>query len=277
MFASLRLGAVARLARTPVSMSLLGVRPLSTPAILRRTFLTSSRVNEPTTSKASETKGKATKTTTKKTSTKKPAAKKKAAPKKAKKVVAKKKPVRPKKVQPPKIDKALLKPPKRPNTPYLVWHVEQTQMLGKPKTLVESQERSRTIGSDWRNLSETDKDKYRQKYADDLREWTQRYAEWYNRLTPEQLKAVKMMHKKKKSLRLHKPAGQPTRPPSSFLAFYLEYRKQHPGLSTVEASKESAKAWKELPQATKEGYQQRFYAAKEQYVKDLENYKQSFA
>ncbi|KAL0064549.1 hypothetical protein AAF712_008494 [Marasmius tenuissimus] len=277
MFASLRLGAVARLARTPVSMSLLGVRPLSTPAIIRRTFLTSSRVNEPTTSKASETKDKATKTTTKKTSAKKTAARKKAAPKKAKKAVATNKPGRPKvKKAEPKLDKALLIPPKRPITPYLAWQVEQNQALGKAKSLAEVHERSRTFSSQWKDVSESDKDKYSQQYTGELREWTQRYAEWYNRLTPEQLKAVRAIYRKK-SVRLPKPAGQPTRPPAPFLSFYTEYKKQRPELTVVEASKQSAKAWNELPQATREGYQQRYYAAKEQYVKDLENYKQSFA
>ncbi|KAJ8082560.1 hypothetical protein PM082_008415 [Marasmius tenuissimus] len=221
MFASLRLGAVARLARTPVSMSLLGVRPLSTPAIIRRTFLTSSRVNEPTTSKASETKDKATKTTTKKTSAKKP----------------------------PRERKLLRRKPRR---------LSRRTNLGDLKS---------------RRLNPS---KYSQQYTGELREWTQRYAEWYNRLTPEQLKAVRAIYRKK-SVRLSKPAGQPTRPPAPFLSFYTEYKKQRPELTVVEASKQSAKAWNELPQATREGYQQRYYAAKEQYVKDLENYKQSFA
>ncbi|KAG7095185.1 hypothetical protein E1B28_005963 [Marasmius oreades] len=277
MFASLRLGLAARLIRSPLSFALLRVGPLGTPITLaRRTFLTSVHVNNLAGSKAAEKTGKKDKKLTKKPARQSAVAKK--TKKSTKRAVAKKKPVKskPKQEEGPKIDKKLLKPPKRPASAYVKWHAEHVRHNVKPKSLHELAAATREIAAIWHELPGDVKEGYQRRRKEEFSAWQKEYERWYNGLTREQLKAAEKLNKKKRTFSLHRPAEQPKRPPTSYIQFYMDFMRDHPGPLKFELSKEAAKAWKALPEPTRDEYKQRYARALEQHHKNLETYKRQF-
>ncbi|KAL0581458.1 hypothetical protein V5O48_000612 [Marasmius crinis-equi] len=282
MFSALRLGLAVRLARAPVPVVFTRLTTPTSILAARRTFLTSARVSEPaaaakakpktTKAKSKTTSKTAAKTTVKKATAAKKPAKKAAAKKPAKKKVAKRKP---KKVAPPKIDRQLIKPPAKPTSAYILWTQEQPKH--KITSLAEAQERLRALGAEWQTIPQHVKEEYHQRYLQQRSAWEKQYEEWYNSLTPEQMKAAQARKKKSSGFRLSKPHGQPARPPSAYILFYLEFKRDNSGLPVQEATKQAGKVWAEASEATKERYREQFGAAYAQYRKDLEAYKQRFA
>ncbi|KAF9259265.1 hypothetical protein L218DRAFT_673093 [Marasmius fiardii PR-910] len=259
MFVTLRLGQVGRLLRSPVSPALLRVNPLNTPGVLaRRTFLTSARP--------------ATKNTARKTASAKKAKTSK------KKTVAKKKPAarKPKKEKAPKIDRKLLKPPKRPASPFVIYCAENFN--GNPKTIAEVNVLCRENAVKWHALPENFKEEYRQRAQGQLKEYRKEYERWYNSLTPEQLKEAKRLRKNKKRRTISPPGEQPKRPANAFIQFFQDYRKERAVLGfDTGLSKEAGMAWKGLSQSEKNAYAQRYLGALEQHRKDMEAYKRQFS
>ncbi|KAF9259266.1 hypothetical protein L218DRAFT_1079981 [Marasmius fiardii PR-910] len=256
MFANLRLGLAARLPRSPVFLALLRIKSLSTPATLAyRTFLNSARVSESATVKATEKVTKASK----------PAAKKKPAARK------------PKKEKAPKIDRKLLKPPKRPASPFISYCAENSD--GNSKTLPEANAACVEHAVKWRALPENVREDYSKRFRVQLQDYHKEYERWYNSLTAEQLKEAKRLRQKgKKKLTIVPPGEQPRRPVNAYLQFLQDYRKERGAVGFEGAiTKQAAEAWKALPESEKNAYKQRYVGALEQYHKDFKAYKQQFS
>ncbi|ESK91927.1 high mobility group box domain containing protein [Moniliophthora roreri MCA 2997] len=240
---------------------------------LSRSYFATPRVLLPTATQSTAKKPAAKKTAVKKP-VKKTVAKKKPAKKTpakrtlAKKRVAKKKDVR------PKFDKQLLKPPKRPGTAYgMFLHDKFSGLDLKNKSIVDMAQILKTQAALWHELPESGKQAYRERHQGAMEQWRKDYKKWYMNLPEGAFAEIKKKCKAKGKPAPSQPHGYPKRPPGPFLAYCIEFRAQNPDINVTEASKLAGNQWKKLSDGEKEPYKQRFRAALEQYLTEVEKYK----
>ncbi|KDN39094.1 HMG-box [Tilletiaria anomala UBC 951] len=137
------------------------------------------------------------------------------------------------------------------------------------------------VGSEWRSLSESDKEPYNKKAAAGLSEYEQKLAEWKKQLSPEDIRRqnawiMAQRRKGKKGTALLRDQQKPKRPLSAFFEFMMEYRAQQGGAgSVVSVAKEAGEKWKAMSAAQKQPYEQKSQGAQEQYKRDLKTYQEA--
>ncbi|KAF9108805.1 exp1-like protein [Mortierella sp. GBA35] len=231
--------------------------------------------------RAMSAKAAAASATTKTTRTKKETSTTKAAaPSKAKatkkdassKPKAKKVPVKPKKVD-------ALPMPKRPSTAwglFFVEHLDKVRASGKPvvpttETVIAS--------AQWKQLSEAQKQVYKDKYQANLTEFKKETSKRLEELTPEEFKIENARRQAlraagKRGLPSLKDPNAPKRPLSSFFRFAQDQRQtgKFADLPVKEQSKAIAESWKKVPEHEKTRYTDLARVASEAYKAEREAY-----
>ncbi|KAG0282490.1 exp1-like protein [Linnemannia gamsii] len=197
------------------------------------------------------TRKESTNSTSAAASTKGKVAKKEASSKpKAKKVV----PAKPKKVE-------ALSMPKRPSTAwglFFVEHLDKVRASGKPvvpttETVIASAE--------WKQLSDAQKQVYKDKYAANLVEFKKNTSKRLEELTPEEFKIENARRQAlraagKRGLPSLKDPNAPKRPLSSFFRYAQDQRKsgKFAALPIKEQAKAIAEGWSKAPEHEKSRY-----------------------
>ncbi|KAI0699743.1 hypothetical protein C8T65DRAFT_658992 [Cerioporus squamosus] len=258
----------------------LRVAPGARQHAVARTFLTTAHVSEPA-AKEGTTKSKAPKSTsTKAKSTKVKKATKTAA---AKKAPTKKKPAK-KAGRPPKDDsearfrKGLMSvkvkrselPPVKPISPYSLFVREQYK---NAEITGSFGEKSTEIAARWKQLSEEEKESYREK-AESLKEqFAKEQEEWYKTTDPRILRAINAQRKAHNKLGIRVPQHlRDKRPLSPYMMYMVEVRDSVeldltlPRRDAImKQAGQVGKMWQDLPAEEKQRYADKFKKAIEEY------------
>ncbi|KAK3805693.1 MAG: hypothetical protein JOS17DRAFT_768347 [Linnemannia elongata] len=208
------------------------------------------------------TKKEPTTTTKKAASTKGKAAKKEAAPKpKAKKAI----PVKPKKVE-------ALSMPKRPSTAWGLFFVEHLDKVRASGKAVVPTTETVVASAQWKQLSDAQKQVYKDKYNANLVEFKKNTSKRLEELTPEEFKIENARRQAlraagKRGLPSLKDPNAPKRPLSSFFRYAQDQRKEgkFASLPIKEQAKAIAESWSKAPEHEKSRYTELAREANEKY------------
>ncbi|KAF2361993.1 High mobility group box domain [Trinorchestia longiramus] len=167
----------------------------------------------------------------------------------------------------------LPRPPKRPITPYLQFTASVTDVpTGRYTT-----ERAAVIAKIWRSLSNPEKEKYFRRYEEAKAKYYQELQEYKNKLGDEQLKLVKFLkqqrrtlekleQKSKKKISSNKEARKSFEKPKFPISGYLMFVEDNAhkfNRSDPDFFSRAGKAWKNLSEAKREEYKQKYHLARE--------------
>ncbi|KAG0062357.1 exp1-like protein [Linnemannia elongata] len=207
------------------------------------------------------TKKESTTTTKKAASTKGKTSKKEAATPKAKKVV----PAKPKKVE-------ALSMPKRPSTAWGLFFVEHLDKVRASGKAVVPTVETVVASAQWKQLSDAQKQVYKDKYNANLIEFKKNTSKRLEELTPEEFKIENARRQAlraagKRGLPSLKDPNAPKRPLSSFFRFAQDQRKEgkFASLPIKEQAKAIAESWSKAPEHEKSRYTELARDANEKY------------
>lgn len=130
------------------------------------------------------------------------------------------------------------RPPKNPGSHYTVWMSDWIRTQPKVDSLPAAQNLVREGAQAWHNVSEDDKQKYREKFEDIKAEYLQRVQKWRETIKPAVLRE---MNRRRAEKGLSRIRGRPTgRPAPSFFRYFQEVRQDF--LRTQETNNEYLKA-----------------------------------
>ncbi|KAG9070546.1 exp1-like protein [Linnemannia hyalina] len=225
------------------------MRAMSVKAAAASATTTTKAKKESTTTakKAASTKGKATK--------------KEAAKPKAKKVV----PAKPKKVE-------ALSMPKRPSTAWGLFFVEHLDKVRASGKAVIPTTETVVASAQWKQLSDAQKQVYKDKYSANLVEFKKNTSKRLEELTPEEFKIENARRQAlraagKRGLPSLKDPNAPKRPLSSFFSYAQDQRKEgnFTNLPIKEQAKAIAESWSKAPELEKSRYSELAREANEKY------------
>ncbi|KAF9133495.1 exp1-like protein [Mortierella sp. GBA39] len=206
-------------------------------------------------------KKESTTTTKKAASTKDKATKKEAAKPKAKKDV----PAKPKKVE-------ALSMPKRPSTAWGLFFVEHLDKVRASGKAVIPTAETVVASAQWKQLSDAQKQVYKDKYSANLVEFKKNTSKRLEELTPEEFKIENARRQAlraagKRGLPSLKDPNAPKRPLSSFFRYAQDQRKEgnFASLSIKEQAKAIAESWSKAPELEKSRYSELAREANEKY------------
>ncbi|XP_057521584.1 high mobility group B protein 13-like [Amaranthus tricolor] len=195
--------------------------------------------------------------------------------------------------------------PKQPMSAYLMYSKErQSDLLGEGNKLPEA---SKIIGEEWKNMSEEQKKPYeeiakenKEKYLQEMEIYKQKKEEEAASLKKEEeefmkiqkvealqllkkkekteniIKKTKEMKKKKTKEEKNVDPNKPKRPPSSFLLFSMEERKnlhqERPDANNFTINALISLKWKELNEEEKKIWNGKAAESMEAYKKEMEEY-----
>ncbi|KAF9340724.1 exp1-like protein [Linnemannia elongata] len=207
------------------------------------------------------TKKEPTTTTKKAASTKGKPSKKEAATPKTKKVV----PAKPKKVE-------ALSMPKRPSTAWGLFFVEHLDKVRASGKAVVPTVETVVASAQWKQLSDAQKQVYKDKYNANLIEFKKNTSKRLEELTPEEFKIENARRQAlraagKRGLPSLKDPNAPKRPLSSFFRFAQDQRKEgkFASLPIKEQAKAIAESWSKAPEHEKSRYTELARDANEKY------------
>jgi len=238
--------------------------------VLVRSYATATKRKAPAKKKTTTTR----KTTKRKTATKKktPAKKAKKPKKKAVKKVAKKRKVakKPKKPVRPKVQNM---PSSRSISSYVVF----LQSALKSVTGPDPTSRLRNAVSQWKALSDAEKQTWSSRAEAINATRKQEYQNAVASMTPQEIKTentkrrlLAKKYKQKHNTHLIKDPNAPKRPVSAFLRYANDTRV--PGASVTEGAKEASQRWKALSVSDKQPYLQAHDADKNRYARESAAY-----
>ncbi|TBU28217.1 high mobility group box domain-containing protein [Dichomitus squalens] len=243
-----------------------------------RTFLTTAHVSEPVASDSESPKAKksttkrssATKTGTKKAATKKPKAK--AKPKKVESDDPEDRLKGP--LKSIKLKKEDLPPPK-PATSFFLFIREQYERKENVRTGVGAASNSSEIAARWKELSDTEKQPYREKAAALKAEYEAARARWFENADPRLIRAINAQRKAKNRLKIHSPLGSdPRRPLPAFIQYMREIHDtldvsidRHANTQGYLAAlgKAASEKWKALPEEERQRYRDEYVTKQKEY------------
>ncbi|KAF9574979.1 exp1-like protein [Mortierella alpina] len=225
-------------------------------------------------SAVSKPKAKKDASSTTKTATSKPASSKVSSSKAA----SASKPKAKKVVPAPKPKKAEALPmPKRPSSAWSMFFVEHLSKVRASGQNVVPTKESAVAAAHWKELSESEKQVYKDKYKADLGEYKKQTQERLQELTPAQFKIENSRRQAlraagKKGLPSLKDPNAPKRPMSSYFLFAQDQRNtgKYSHLPLKEQAISIADAWTKL--ADKSAYSERSRVAREAYQKEKAAY-----
>lgn len=152
----------------------------------------------------------------------------------------------------------LPKGPKKPRTAYAFFMMEKHEELASE--FEDFRDRTRKMASEWKKLSDTDKNEYSEKSVQDKK----RYETALDKFLEENPEVAKIRKRKRK-----RKEGEPKRANTAYIFFTIENRpkvkSENPDMKTTEIMKELGKQWKALGDNKKGKYQ-------EMAKKDTERY-----
>nr|CAH7740038.1 unnamed protein product [Callosobruchus chinensis] len=167
--------------------------------------------------------------------------------------------------------------PKKPLSPYLRFLETNRLSVRKENPDIKHVDVIRQCAEKWNNLTEAEKEKYKENYKHDCEIYIEKLSNFNNSLTDEQRKAMEATAKQEKKKRqkrrlrkLFKETNKPKRPLVPLMIYMMEQCKmrnvtlrQLMGEGSIKAS------WNALSDAEKQRYQDEYEKNKEQYAKDL--------
>ncbi|MED6170129.1 High mobility group B protein 6 [Stylosanthes scabra] len=186
---------------------------------------------------------------------------------------------------------------KRPSAPYILWCKDQWNEIKKTNPEAEFKEISNMLGAKWKTVSAEEKKPYEDKYNAEKEAYMEvmakekREAEALKLLEDDQKQKMAMElleqymqfrqetekeTKKKKKKKKEKDPLKPKHPLSAYILFTNDRRAAlvAENKSVVEVTKMTGEEWKNMREEEKRPYEEMAKKKKEQYVREMEAYKQ---
>lgn len=125
--------------------------------------------------------------------------------------------------------------PKKPLTPYFRFMAANRDLLRIKDSKLSIRDEVKRLSKEWHSVDQNTKQRLQDEYQKDLKIYVEQRANYDSKLTDEDRKLIKEMKqerteaKNKRMMRKRlKELGRPKRPPTAFLAFIIQERKNTP-------------------------------------------------
>lgn len=123
---------------------------------------------------------------------------------------------------------------------------------------------------EWAKLSDAEKETYAANIPEKKAEYEKKYEEWYRALPLGYFREINRRRKEKGKFMLRTPKRMRLPPSTGYIEFFKDYRGTAPmaEMSLIAAAKSAGAAWRALPEAEKEKYNQRGREKREEWKKN---------